>query len=176
MSATGCSASSIISPQIRLHTAFLYTMQVLHVRLPHQQHLQSLSLMTFYSGTSGGPSEGQVLIKEGNALSMLQREFPKEVKYASKPCYDGRSVTCSTLAHLSFKFWMCPGFLAGGGTRIGKGGGGLSPCNSAPTLGMSAGVVLSTLSSMQQYIGVARRSLHAHVLWLRVGLSLVSQI
>lgn len=55
------------------------------------------------SGTSAGLSEGQgtsggqVLIKEDNALSMLQRAFPKEVKYASKALNDGSGRFCEAV-------------------------------------------------------------------------------
>ncbi|KAL3148469.1 hypothetical protein ABBQ38_013914 [Trebouxia sp. C0009 RCD-2024] len=55
------------------------------------------------SGTSAGLSEGQgtsggqPLIKEDNALSMLQRAFPKEVKYANKPLNDGSGRFCEAV-------------------------------------------------------------------------------
>ncbi|KAL3137125.1 hypothetical protein ABBQ32_006698 [Trebouxia sp. C0010 RCD-2024] len=57
----------------------------------------------FSSGTSAGlsegqgTSEGQSLIKEDNALSMLQRAFPKEVKYANKPLNDGSGRFCEAV-------------------------------------------------------------------------------
>lgn len=83
---------------VRLQSA-VYTIpsQVSH---DHTTAYAGPFLIKFCPGTLGGPSEGQctsgqALIKEDNALSMLQREFPKEVKYASKTVHDGRLVSAA---------------------------------------------------------------------------------